>query len=148
VIKQLKIKKLDEKAIIPQYATKGSVAFDIHSIEDAIIGPQRMVMIHTGIAVQLPKDHEMTVRQRSGMSLVYPNYIAISIGTIDEDYRGEITVPIYNHYNFKHIEIKEGDRIAQCVVSPITRVKFKLVKKLDDTARGTGGFGHTGRSIT
>lgn len=144
----LKIKRLKPEAIMPKYMTRGAVAFDVHSIEDTIIYPvhmkftQHMMMVHTGLAVQLPPNHEMTVRQRSGMSLKFPNYIAICVGTIDEDYRGELTIPIFNH-STEPITIKYGDRIAQCVVSPIARCKIEEVEKLDETVRGEGGFGST-----
>lgn len=144
----LKIKKLRPEAIIPKYMTKGAVAFDVHSIDDVIVYPthmmftQHMKMVHTGLAVQLPPNHEMTIRQRSGMSLKFPNYIAICVGTIDEDYRGELTIPIINH-STTQITIKHGDRIAQCVVSPIARCKIEEVEELSETERGKRGFGST-----
>ena len=102
-----------------------------------------MVLVHTGLAFQIPKGYEMTVRQRSGMSLEYHNYIVISIGTIDQDYRGEIMIPIVNRSE-KTLKIKIGDRIAQGIISPISQVTFSESKKLDDTKRSSGGFGHTG----
>jgi dUTP pyrophosphatase len=140
----LKIKKLLDDAIVPKYETDGAVAFDLCSIEDRTIYFNQMKMVHTGLAVQIPEGYEMTVRQRSGMSLKYHNYIVISIGTIDQDYRGEIMVPIINRMSKEVMRIKKGDRIAQAVISPIIRCEIKLVDELDSTDRGSGGFGSTG----
>lgn len=140
----LKWKKLHKDAIIPKYMTQGSVGFDLYSIEDKLIfygGKPKFV--RTGLAVEIPHGHQMTVRQRSGLSLRFPNYIAIGVGTIDFDYRGELKVPVMNHNNFV-IKIHKGDRIAQGIISPIVQCLMFEVNKLSDTDRGTGGFGHTG----
>ena len=141
----LKIKKLKQDAIIPQYSTKGSVAFDISSLEKYALAPDRLIMVHTGLAVAIPEGYEMNVRARSGLSLKYPNYVAIAGGgTVDSDYRGEIIVPVYNHTDETWV-IEKGDRIAQCIVSPIVRCLFDEVIELDETERNTGGFGSTGK---
>jgi len=101
-------------------------------------------MIHTGLAVAIPEGYEINVRARSGLSLKYPNYIAISGGgTIDSDYRGEIIVPVVNHTADVWL-IKRGDRIAQCIVSPIKQCELTLMDELPETERGEGGFGSTG----
>jgi dUTP pyrophosphatase len=141
---KIKIKKLTENAIIPKYMTSGSVGFDIHSNHKVIFPPECMGMVHTGLAVQIPKNTELTVRQRSGISRKFPNYIAIGIGTIDMDYIGEIMVPVINNNPYHNFIIKEGDRIAQCILSPIIQAEIEKVEELDDTDRGTGGFGSTG----
>jgi dUTP pyrophosphatase len=83
----LKVKKLHPDAIIPQYQTPGSVAFDLHSVADYNIMPGETKMVHFGIAVEVPQGYEMQIRQRSGISLEFPNYITICTGTIDQDYR-------------------------------------------------------------
>jgi dUTP pyrophosphatase len=140
----IKFKKLTDNAIIPQYMTDGSVGFDIFSNMEVVIAPTACGMITTGIAVEIPKNSEMTIRQRSGLSKKYPNYIAIGIGTIDQDYRGEIMIPIVNNNKFENFEIKIGDRIAQGIVSPIIKCVIEEVDKLSNTKRGTGGFGSTG----
>ena len=142
--KVIKFKKLHEYAIIPQYTTSGSVGFDIHSLYQHKIKPREMKMVNTGLAVQIPEFTELTVRQRSGISRIYPNYIAIGIGTIDFDYRGQILVPIINNNLTKAFYITEGMRIAQCILSPIIRATIEEVNELDQTERGTGGFGSTG----
>lgn len=143
---KLLIKKVHKDAVIPQYMTSGSVAFDICAIEDYTIY-NALVMVRTGIAVCIPDGYEINVRARSGLSLKHPNYIAISGGgTIDTDYRGEIIVPIVNNGHRKQPwEIKKGDRIAQCVVSPIAQYDIEVVDDLPETERGEGGYGHTGR---
>jgi len=140
----IKFKKLNDSAIIPQYMTKGSVGFDIHSTIDMVIAPTAVGMITTGLAVEIPTGSELTIRQRSGLSKEYPNYIAIGIGTIDQDYRGEIMIPIANNNRFHNFEIKIGDRIAQGIVSPIIRCVIEEVDELSKTDRGEGGFGSTG----
>ena len=137
------IKKLHEDAIIPKYATPGSAGFDLHSVAQYIVPPRALVMVHTGLAFSFPVGWEMQVRQRSGLSKVHPNYIAIGVGTIDQDYRGEIMIPVVNNDDYKWT-IFTGDRIAQAVISPVTTAMFAVVSELDETKRGAGGFGHTG----
>ena len=140
----LKIKKLHPDAIIPQYTTKGAVAFDLHALEDTDIWEFRPpTFVRTGLAVEIPEGFEMQVRQRSGLSIKWPNYIVICVGTIDQDYRGEIMVPIRT--DKKAWNIKRGDRIAQAVISPVTIANIIEVDELSDTDRGSGGFGHTGK---
>ena len=142
----LKIKKLNPEAIIPKYQTPGSVAFDLHSTEDVNIMLGASKMIHTGLAVELPMNCELQIRQRSGMSLEYPSYIAIGVGTVDTDYRGELMVPVVNNNRLgKYLKIKKGDRIAQAIVNPILKCEIMEVSELSDTERGAGGFGHTGK---
>jgi dUTP pyrophosphatase len=143
--KELLIKKLRADAIVPKYMTKGAVAFDICAIENYIVYKQ-LVMVHTGIAVAIPEGYEINVRARSGLSLKHPNYIAIAGGgTIDSDYRGEIIVPVVNNaFRSDGWEIKKGERIAQCIVSPVEVCNLIVVDDLPETERGAGGFGHTG----
>jgi dUTP pyrophosphatase len=141
----LKVKKLDERAIIPEYATKGSVAFDVCALEDAlIISGMPVVLIRTGLAFSIPEGYEIQVRQRSGLSLKHANYLANCIGTIDSDYRGELKIPI-SLYGRDRWKIKKGDRIAQCLLKKAEIPKLVEVEELDETERGSGGFGHTGK---
>ncbi len=139
---ELLIKKLVADAEIPRYMTDGAVAFDIQSIDYYTVY-RTVTMIHTGLAFAIPEGYEISIRPRSGLSLMYPNYIANSPGTIDSDYRGEIVVPVINLTESKW-EIAKGDRIAQCIVSEVARCYFKEVDKLPKTERDAGGFGHTG----
>jgi len=101
-------------------------------------------MVNTGIAVRIPDGYEMTVRQRSGLSKLFPNYIAIGIGTIDIGYVGEIIVPIVNNTKDKNFIINIGDRIAQGIVSPVLNPEIVEVNELIPTERGSNGFGSTG----
>lgn len=141
---KLLIKKLIPSAIVPKYMTKGAVAFDVCAIDYYNI-VNTVTMVKTGLAVAIPEGYEINVRARSGLSLKYPNYFAISGGgTIDSDYRGEIIIPMINHTD-KKWEISYGDRIAQCIVAPVEVCDLIVVDELPETERGTGGFGHTGR---
>lgn len=138
------VKKLHKDAIIPNYTTMGAVAFDVRALEDIIIVPKFGVYkVRTGLAFAVPEGYELSVRPRSGLSIKYPNYIANSPGTIDYDYRGELMVLVINNTDTSW-QIRKGDRIAQCVLSPIERCYFELVDELPETERGSGGFGHTG----
>lgn len=142
---ELRIKKLHKNAKIPKYVYKGDVGFDFSSIEHYDISPGEVKMVRTGIAMKIPYGCEMTVRQRSGLSKMFPNYIAIGIGTVDNSYIGEILIPIVNNRrDDKVFEIKPGDRIAQGIISPVIIVKIKEVDELMPTERGSGGFGSTG----
>lgn len=141
----LKIKKLHEDAVIPKYATKGSVAFDVCALEDTlIISGMPVVLVKTGLAFNIPDGYEIQVRQRSGLSVKYPNYLANCIGTIDSDYRGELRIPTAIT-NKSRWSIKKGDRIAQCLLKKAEIPELVEVEELDETERGSGGFGHTGR---
>jgi dUTP pyrophosphatase len=140
---KIQIKKLNQKAVIPQYQTTHSAGFDLVSIQDLTIKPNQRVLIDTGLAMAIEDGFELQIRPRSG--LAYKNGITVlnSPGTIDSDYRGEIKVLLINHSN-EEFEIKCGDRIAQAVVQKVYQANFETVEELDQTVRGTGGFGSTG----
>ena len=140
----IKFKKMYDDVIIPQYMTDGSVGFDIHAYNEFTLGYNKMGMVSTGLRVQIPENTELTVRQRSGLSWTYPNYIAIGIGTIDFDYRGQIMIPIVNNQPKMDFIITKGMRIAQCILSPIIQAVIQLTDNLDETERNEGGFGSTG----
>lgn len=146
----VKIKKLHEDAVVPEYMTKGSVGFDVSAIEDYIVG-NYVVMVRTGLAFQIPEGYEMNVRARSGLSLHYPNYVVITGGgTVDFDYRGELFIPVMNIKADDQLwgnqlwEIKKGDRIAQCIIKKVEQISFEVVDELDETERSSGGYGSTG----
>ena len=143
-MRRLYVKKLHENAKIPKYVYKGDVGFDFSSIFDYTIVYGQIIMVRTGIAVKIPQYHEMTVRQRSGLSRKYPNYISIGIGTVDTSYIGEIMIPIVNNNKHELFVIKIGDRIAQGVISPIIIPEIIEVDELIPTERGSAGFGSTG----
>ncbi len=144
----VKVKKLDPRATIPQYHTEGAVAFDMHAIVDE--GQVIRVPAHsqknlsTGLAMAIPKGYELRVSPRSGQS--FKNQISIrnSPGIVDSDYRGEIKVSFVNNADTDFI-INPGDRICQVKLSLAPRAVFEEVEELDETERGEGGFGSTGR---
>lgn len=134
------ITKVYPNAIIPKYQTDGAAGVDLHAAQEGRINPGCQCKVGTGIAIAIPKNHEGQVRPRSGLGL---QGITCHLGTIDSDYRGEISVVLMN-IGRKVFTWKIGDRIAQLVISPIKRVRFDEVPELDPTQRGKGGFGHTG----
>jgi len=143
----MKIKKVDDidpKLIdIPYYATKGSSCFDVKIIEDIVLYPGEIKPIRTGLKFEIPIGCEMQVRQRSGISSKYPNYIANAPGTIDSDYRGELFILTVNNTD-KSWHIEKGTRFAQCKISKYEKVDIIEVNDISKTERGDGGFGHTG----
>ncbi len=140
----IKIKKLHENAIIPSYQTNEAAGFDLHSIDELIIKAGERALVKTGFAIALPSGYELQVRPRSGLALKNGITVLNSPGTVDSDYRGEIMVILINHSN-EDFAIKQGDRIAQGVVQAVLQARFEEVNELDDTQRGSGGFGSTGK---
>jgi dUTP pyrophosphatase len=131
---------------LPSYATKGSAGLDIYAaIEKAIILPHGAIeMVPTNISVEIPEGYEIQVRPRSGLAAKHGIGILNSPGTIDSDYRGEIKIIIIN-FGKEDFVIQPAERIAQLVVSKVYTAKFIETKELNNTSRGEGGFGHTGR---
>ena len=140
----LKVKKLSPLAQIPAYQTDEAAGFDLHSIEDVILKPNERKLISTGLAFEIPKGYEIQIRPRSGLAYKSGITVLNSPGTIDSDYRGEIKVLLINHSN-KEFEIKINDRIAQAVIQEVIQANFQEVEELNDTNRGSGGFGSTGK---
>ena len=105
--------------------------------------PGAIKKLRTGLAFEIPERHEMQVRQRSGISKEYPNYICNAPGTIDSDYRGEILILTINHTDIPW-DIAPYIRFAQCIISPVVQPMIELVDELSITDRNEGGFGHTG----
>jgi len=130
---------------LPSYATAESAGMDlIAAVADAIaLEPGERTLVPTGIAIALPQGFEAQVRPRSGLALKFGVTTLNTPGTIDADYRGEIGVILINHGQ-ERVTIKRGDRIAQLVVAPVTRVAWDPRDSLDGTARGAGGFGSSG----
>lgn len=132
--------KLSEDAIIPHYQTIGSAGLDLHSIEAVVLEPGKWELVGTGLTINLPKDTEAQVRPRSGLAAKHGVTVLNSPGTIDEDYKGEIKVILYNASN-STFSVEKGDRIAQLVVAPV----YKLAGLVLDNIREDGGFGSTGQ---
>src|SRR5208283_1565220 len=131
---------------LPGYHSAGAAGMDLLAdIEQAIaLAPLERFAVPTGIAVEIPSGYEGQVRPRSGRALREGLTLLNTPGTIDSDYRGEIQVIVVN-LGREPVTIEPGDRIAQLVIAPVARVELVEVDELDDTHRGGGGFGHTGR---
>ena len=143
---EVKIKKLSSNAMVPQYMTKHAAGVDLHAVLDAPVNlsPGERALLPTGLAMEIPPGYEGQVRPRSGLALKKGVALVNSPGTIDADYRGEIGVVLIN-LGHETVVFETGDRIAQLVIAPVTRVHFNVVAELNQTDRGQGGFGHTGK---
>ena len=148
---QLQIKRLPhgEGLPLPAYETSGAAGMDLRAAvpEDAPVQlePRERALIPTGLMIPLPAGHEGQVRPRSGLAIKHGISLVNTPGTIDEDYRGEVHVPLINHGNEPFV-VNRGERIAQLVVVPVTQVAIAEVEELDATERGSGGFGSTGKA--
>lgn len=141
----LKIEKLPHCITLPEYKTEGASGMDLHAaiVSPLEIKPFERKLIPTGIKIQLEKGFEAQIRPRSGLSIKHGITLINCVGTIDEDYRGEVCVPIVNISNNSYT-ISPDDRIAQMVIMPIAKANIEIVEVLDETNRSTGGFGSTG----
>lgn len=128
---------------LPQYATEGAAGMDVVSAEDVTLLPGARHAVATGLALAIPPGYEIQVRPRSGLALKHGISVPNTPGTIDSDYRGELKVILINHGS-QPFAIARGDRVAQLVLAPVTRAFWQEVSELEDTARGSGGFGSTG----
>ena len=132
---------------LPEYATEGSAGLDLraHLGEPLLLRPGQRALVPTGFAVALPEGTEGQVRPRSGLAHKEGLTLLNSPGTIDSDYRGEIRVLVVN-LGQEPVRIEPGTRIAQLVVAPVVRLRPREAQALPSTARGSGGFGHTGKA--
>ena len=132
---------------LPAYASEGAAGLDLRAAtppgETVEIQPGNRQVVPTGIAIALPQGYEAQVRPRSGLARRHGVTCLNSPGTVDSDYRGEIAVILVN-LGHEPFAIARGDRIAQLVVAPVARAQWRTVEDLDDTARGSGGFGSSG----
>ncbi len=143
----LKIQKLPHCAGLPKYKTEGAAGMDLvaSNDEDIVLKPLERFLVPTGIKIELPKNHEAQIRPRSGLSIKHGISLINCVGTIDEDYRGEVKVGLVNLSNDMYT-IKRGERIAQMVIASVTKADIKVVEELSETQRGEGGFGSTGKN--
>ncbi|MCZ0932774.1 MAG: dUTP diphosphatase [Oligoflexia bacterium] len=142
----VKVKALESfKGKLPEYKTEGASGFDIRACltEDFNLGPGERGLIPTGLSFEIPPGFELQCRPRSGLALKQGLTVLNTPGTIDSDYRGEIKVIILNTSK-ENIKIKDQDRIAQLVLSPVFRAEFVKQEELSQSKRGGGGFGSTG----
>lgn len=139
------IKKLGhgESLPLPSYETAGAAGMDLRAAENAILRPGARHLMPTGLSIELPEGYEAQVRPRSGLAVKHGVTVLNAPGTIDSDYRGEVKVPLINHGD-ADFHINRGDRIAQMVIAPVTRIGWIEKTELEDTARGSGGFGSSG----
>lgn len=128
----------------PAYATAGAAGMDVVAAETLTLAPGARAAVATGFAIAIPDGYEVQVRPRSGLALKHGVTCLNTPGTIDSDYRGEVKVILVN-LGDAPFPIGRGDRIAQLVPAPVQRATLAIVETLDDTDRGSGGFGSTGR---
>ena len=141
----LRIKRLPhgEGLPLPAYKTEGAAGMDLVSAADLTLQPLDRAAVPTGLIIAVPAGHEAQIRPRSGLALRHGLSMPNAPGTIDEDYRGELKVLVIN-LGREPFTITRGMRIAQMVIAPVTKPTLSVVTALDDTARGTKGFGSTG----
>ena len=142
----VRIKKLSEKAVVPTYGTEFSAGADLYAcMDEAVeIAPGETKLIHTGLAFEIPVAYVGLDYARSGLASKKGLAPANKVGVIDSDYRGEVMTALHNHSNVSQT-VEPGERIAQMVIAPYITANFILSENLDDTERGEGGFGSTGR---
>lgn len=140
---RVKIKKVSELAVLPEYKTSGASGMDLSSVEEITLNPLERKLVSTGIAIQLDDGFEAQIRPRSGTSIKHGLTLVNCVGTIDSDYTGIIYIPMIN-LSTEPYTIKIGDRIAQMVISKYSSAKLEVVDELNETERGEGGFGSTG----
>ena len=142
----IKVKKLDERAVLPAYGSEYAAGADLYAVSDGAITflPGETKFVHTGLAMEIPVGYAGLVYARSGLATKRGLAPANKVGVIDADYRGEIMVALHNHSE-KEQTIESGERIAQLVVTPFLKAEYMEAESLSDTARGEGGFGSTGK---
>jgi dUTP pyrophosphatase len=142
---KVKVKKLDERAIIPTYGTEFSAGADLYALpgEAITIPAHTTVLIHTGLSMEIPEGYAGLIFARSGMATKRGLAPANKVGVIDSDYRGEFMVALHNHTDSEAV-VEGGERVAQLSVVPFLKAEFELSDELSSTDRGAGGFGSTG----
>lgn len=143
---KLKIKKLNEAAVLPSYGTEYSAGADLYALLDApiTVASGESVLVHTGIAMEIPVGYVGLIFARSGLATKRGLAPSNKVGVIDSDYRGEIMVSLHNHSSVS-ATVEPGERIAQLAIVPFLKADFELTDELSDTVRGDGGFGSTGK---
>ena len=142
----IKIKKLNENAIIPTYGTEFSAGADLYALsgEAITVEPHQTVMIHTGLAMEIPEGYAGLIFARSGLASKRGLAPANKVGVVDPDYRGEFMVALHNHTDEPRT-VEGGERVAQLVIVPFIQGSFEVANELSETVRGEGGFGSTGK---
>ena len=140
----LKFKRIHPDAVLPAYAHPSDAGMDIRSVADVTVPARGRALVPTGLVVLLPPLYEAQVRPRSGLALKHGITVLNTPGTIDSGYRGEIGVILFNSRDVD-FQIKKGDRVAQVVIAPVTQPVIEEAQEIDETDRGAGGFGSTGK---
>lgn len=142
----IKVERLAHNKFLPEYKTVGASGMDLYAAidEPITLNPLERILIPTGLKIELEKNFEVQIRPRSGMSIKHGITLINCVGTIDEDYRGEICLPVVNLSNEKYT-IQPQERIAQMVVAKVEKAEFEIVEHVCETLRGEGGFGSTGK---
>lgn len=145
-MQKVKVKKLDERAVLPTYGSVFSAGADLYAVcdEDVVIAPNETKFIHTGLAMEIPEGFAGLIYARSGLACKRGLAPANKVGVVDADYRGEVMVALHNH-STQAQTVATGERIAQLVIAPFLKAEFDEADELCDTARGAGGFGSTGK---
>jgi dUTP pyrophosphatase len=142
---KLKVKKLNENAVMPTYGTEYSAGADLYAIGGKYeILPHKTVLVKTGLSMEIPEGYAGLIFARSGMASKRGLAPANKVGVIDADYRGEIMVALHNHSEVTQT-VEDGERVAQISIVPFLKVEFEESDELSDTVRGAGGFGSTGK---
>lgn len=142
---QVKLKKLDERAILPTRGSTAAAGLDLYALDGVTVGVGETVLVHTGIALAIPEGYAGFIYARSGIATKRGLAPANKVGVIDADYRGEIMVALHNH-SMTEQTVDAGERVAQLVVAPFLSVELDVVEDLDETERASGGFGSTGKN--
>ena len=142
---KIRIKKLNENAVIPTYGTEFSAGADLYALpgDDIVIPAHSTVMVHTGLSMEIPEGYAGLIFARSGLASKRGLAPANKVGVVDPDYRGEFMVALHNHTDEEKV-VAGGERVAQLVIVPFITADFELADELSDTVRGEGGFGSTG----
>ncbi len=139
----LAFKRIHPEAVLPAYAHESDAGMDVRSVAEVVIPARGRALVPTGLVVLLPPNYEAQVRPRSGLALKSGITVLNTPGTIDAGYRGEIGVILFNTTD-TDFAVHKGDRVAQIVIAPVTRVEVVETDSIEETDRGAGGFGSTG----
>ena len=145
-MEKVKVKKLDERAVLPTYGSEFSAGADLYAVcdDEVVIQPNETKFIRTGLAMEIPQGFAGLIYARSGLACKRGLAPANKVGVVDADYRGEVMVALHNHSLIEQT-VEPMERIAQLVVAPFLRAEYFESEQLSDTVRGEGGFGSTGR---
>lgn len=141
----LKIQRLPHNVNVPEYKTEGAAGMDLCAAiaEPIVLKPLERKLIPTGLKIELEHGYEAQIRPRSGLSIKHGISLINCVGTVDEDYRGEVCIPLVNLSTQSYV-IQPGERVAQMIIAKYEQAKIEVVTELTDTVRGEGGFGSTG----